>query len=132
MGPEGYEKQVERGIIEVAPLAYMRGRTLDNSFVILDEAQNTTNEQMKMFLTRLGNGSKMVVNGDVTQIDLPEGKKSGLVEATRILTDINGIEIIRFSQRDIVRNRLVTEIVKAYEKNVNNRNNKKQQKDRQK
>ena len=132
MGPEGYEKQVERGIIEVAPLAYMRGRTLDNSFVILDEAQNTTNEQMKMFLTRLGNGSKMVVNGDVTQIDLPEGKKSGLVEATRILTDINGIEIIRFSQRDIVRNRLVTEIVKAYEKNVNNRNSKKQQKDRQK
>ena len=100
MGPEGYEKQVERGIIEVAPLAYMRGRTLDNSFVILDEAQNTTNEQMKMFLTRLGNGSKMVVNGDVTQIDLPEGKKSGLVEATRILTDINGIEIIRFSQID--------------------------------
>lgn len=132
MGPEGYEKQVERGIIEVAPLAYMRGRTLDNSFVILDEAQNTTSEQMKMFLTRLGNGSKMVVNGDITQIDLPEGKKSGLVEATRILTDINGIEIIRFSQRDIVRNRLVTEIVKAYEKNFNNKNGKKQQKDRQK
>ena len=116
MGPEGYEKQVERGIIEVAPLAYMRGRTLDNSFVILDEAQNTTSEQMKMFLTRLGNGSKMVVNGDITQIDLPDGKKSGLIEATRILTGINGIEIIRFSQRDIVRNRLVTEIVKAYEK----------------
>ncbi|MBQ5340529.1 MAG: PhoH family protein, partial [Oscillospiraceae bacterium] len=116
MGPEGYEKQVERGIIEVAPLAYMRGTTLDNSFVILDEAQNTTSEQMKMFLTRLGNGSKMVVNGDITQIDLPDGKKSGLIEATRILTGINGIEIIRFSQRDIVRNRLVTEIVKAYEK----------------
>jgi len=116
MGPEGYEKQVERGVIEVAPLAYMRGRTLDNAFVILDEAQNTTSEQMKMFLTRLGNGSKMVVNGDITQIDLPDGKKSGLIEAARILTDINGIEIIRFSQRDIVRNRLVTEIVKAYEK----------------
>ena len=128
MGPEGYEKQVERGIIEVAPLAYMRGRTLDNSFVILDEAQNTTNEQMKMFLTRLGNGSKMVVNGDITQIDLPDGKKSGLIEATRILTDINGIEIIRFSQRDIVRNRLVTEIVKAYEK----RNEQKQTKGKRK
>ena len=128
MGPEGYEKQVERGIIEVAPLAYMRGRTLDNSFVILDEAQNTTSEQMKMFLTRLGNGSKMVVNGDITQIDLPDGKKSGLIEATRILTDINGIEIIRFSQRDIVRNRLVTEIVKAYEK----RNDQKQTKGKRK
>ncbi len=124
MGPEGYEKQVERGVIEVAPLAYMRGRTLDNSFVILDEAQNTTSEQMKMFLTRLGNGSKMVVNGDVTQIDLPDGKKSGLIEAARILTDINGIEIIRFSQRDIVRNRLVTEIVKAYEKKNDQKQNK--------
>lgn len=128
MGPEGYEKQVERGIIEVAPLAYMRGRTLDNSFVILDEAQNTTSEQMKMFLTRLGNGSKMVVNGDITQIDLPDGKKSGLIEATKILTGINGIEIIRFSQRDIVRNRLVTEIVKAYEK----RNDQKQAKGKRK
>ncbi|MBR5045120.1 MAG: PhoH family protein [Oscillospiraceae bacterium] len=128
MGPEGYEKQVERGIIEVAPLAYMRGRTLDNSFVILDEAQNTTSEQMKMFLTRLGNGSKMVVNGDITQIDLPDGKKSGLIEATKILTGINGIEIIRFSQRDIVRNRLVTEIVKAYEK----RNDQKQTKGKRK
>lgn len=124
MGPEGYEKQVERGIIEVAPLAYMRGRTLDNSFVILDEAQNTTSEQMKMFLTRLGNGSKMIVNGDVTQIDLPDGKKSGLIEAARILTDINGIEIIRFSQRDIVRNRLVTEIVKAYDKRNDQKQNK--------
>ncbi|MBR4928674.1 MAG: PhoH family protein [Oscillospiraceae bacterium] len=128
MGPEGYEKQVERGIIEVAPLAYMRGRTLDNAFVILDEAQNTTSEQMKMFLTRLGNGSKMVVNGDITQIDLPDGKKSGLIEATKILTGINGIEIIRFSQRDIVRNRLVTEIVKAYEK----RNDQKQTKGKRK
>ena len=124
MGPEGYEKQVERGVIEVAPLAYMRGRTLDNSFVILDEAQNTTSEQMKMFLTRLGNGSKMIVNGDITQIDLPDGKKSGLIEATRILTDINGIEIIRFTQRDIVRNRLVTEIVKAYEKKNEQKQNK--------
>ena len=117
MGPEVFEKQVEKGIIEVAPLAYMRGRTLDNAFVILDEAQNTTGEQMKMFLTRLGNGSKMVVNGDITQIDLPEGKKSGLIEATRILNNIDGIVIHRFTQRDIVRNRLVTEIVNAYEKN---------------
>ena len=128
MGPEGYEKQVERGVIEVAPLAYMRGRTLDNSFVILDEAQNTTSEQMKMFLTRLGNGSKMIVNGDITQIDLPDGKKSGLIEATRILTDINGIEIIRFTQRDIVRNRLVTEIVKAYEKKNEQKQNKNKRK----
>ncbi|MBP0969377.1 MAG: PhoH family protein [Oscillospiraceae bacterium] len=128
MGPEGYEKQVERGVIEVAPLAYMRGRTLDNSFVILDEAQNTTSEQMKMFLTRLGNGSKMIVNGDITQIDLPDGKKSGLIEAARILTDINGIEIIRFSQRDIVRNRLVTEIVKAYEKKNEQKQNRSKRK----
>lgn len=128
MGPEGYEKQVERGVIEVAPLAYMRGRTLDNSFVILDEAQNTTSEQMKMFLTRLGNGSKMIVNGDITQIDLPDGKKSGLIEATRILTDINGIEIIRFTQRDIVRNRLVTEIVKAYEKKNEQKQNRNKRK----
>ena len=128
MGPEGYEKQVERGVIEVAPLAYMRGRTLDNSFVILDEAQNTTSEQMKMFLTRLGNGSKMIVNGDITQIDLPDGKKSGLIEATGILTDINGIEIIRFTQRDIVRNRLVTEIVKAYEKKNEQKQNKNKRK----
>ena len=128
MGLEGYEKQVERGVIEVAPLAYMRGRTLDNSFVILDEAQNTTSEQMKMFLTRLGNGSKMIVNGDITQIDLPDGKKSGLIEATRILTDINGIEIIRFTQRDIVRNRLVTEIVKAYEKKNEQKQNKNKRK----
>ena len=128
MGPEGYEKQVERGVIEVAPLAYMRGRTLDNAFVILDEAQNTTSEQMKMFLTRLGNGSKMVVNGDITQIDLPDGKKSGLIEATRLLTDIDGIKTIKFSQKDIVRNRLVTEIVKAYEK----KNEKKQNNGRKK
>jgi phosphate starvation-inducible PhoH-like protein len=106
----------------------MRGRNLDNSFVILDEAQNTTSEQMKMFLTRLGNGSKMIVNGDITQIDLPDGKKSGLIEATRILTDINGIEIIRFTQRDIVRNRLVTEIVKAYEKKNEQKQNKNKRK----
>ena len=116
MGPEGFQKQLERGVIEVAPLAYMRGRTLDNAFIILDEAQNTTGEQMKMFLTRLGNGSKMVINGDVTQIDLPDGKKSGLIEATKLLEGIEGICIHRFSARDIVRNRLVTAIVQAYEK----------------
>ena len=116
MGAEAFQRLIEKQAVEVAPLAYMRGRTLNDAFIILDEAQNTTSEQMKMFLTRLGNGSKMVVHGDITQIDLPDGKKSGLIEATRILTGINGIEIIRFSQRDIVRNRLVTEIVKAYEK----------------
>lgn len=116
LGQEGFQKQLEKGVIEVAPLAYMRGRTLDNAFVILDEAQNTTPEQMKMFLTRLGAGSKMVVNGDVTQIDLPDGKRSGLTEATRILKNIEGIEQIRFSEKDVVRFRLVAEIVKAYER----------------
>ena len=116
MGPEVFQKNVERGIIEVAPLAYMRGRTLDDSFIILDEAQNTTREQMKMFLTRLGTSSHMVVNGDITQIDLPDGKKSGLVEAVRILEEINGIDIVRFSHKDIVRNKLVMDIVSAYEK----------------
>ena len=116
MGPEVFQKNVERGIIEVAPLAYMRGRTLDDSFIILDEAQNTTREQMKMFLTRLGTSSHMVVNGDITQIDLPDGKKSGLVEAVRILDGINGIDIVRFSHKDIVRNKLVMDIVSAYEK----------------
>jgi phosphate starvation-inducible PhoH-like protein len=116
LGAEGYQKQLEKGVIEVAPLAYMRGRTLDNSFVILDEAQNTTPEQMKMFLTRLGSGSKMVVNGDITQIDLADGKRSGLIEATRILKNIEGIDQVRFTDKDVVRFRLVAEIVKAYEK----------------
>ncbi len=116
MGPEAFQKQLEKGIIEVAPLAYMRGRTLDNAFVILDEAQNTTPEQMKMFLTRLGAGSKMVVNGDVTQIDLSENQRSGLLEATRILKNIEGIDQIRFTDKDVVRFRLVGDIVKAYEK----------------
>ncbi len=115
-GPDGFQRQMERGTIEVAPLAYMRGRTLDDSFIILDEAQNTTSEQMKMFLTRLGNGSKAVITGDVTQIDLPGGKKSGLVEVTKILKGIEGIETVRFSERDVVRHHLVQEIVKAYEK----------------
>ena len=116
LGPESFQKNVEKGIIEVAPLAYMRGRTLDNAFIILDEAQNTSSEQMKMFLTRLGNGSKMVVNGDITQIDLPEGKKSGLIEALKILEGINDISVIRFTKKDIVRNKLVMDIVAAYDK----------------
>lgn len=116
MGAENFAKQQERGAIEVAPLAYMRGRTLDDSFIILDEAQNTTSEQMKMFLTRLGNNSKAVITGDVTQIDLPENKRSGLIEAGKILEGIDDISIIRFSEKDVVRHRLVQKIIKAYEK----------------
>lgn len=115
MGSEAFQRNMERGCIEVAPLAYMRGRTLDDSFIILDEAQNTTPEQMKMFLTRLGFNSKMVITGDVTQIDLPDSKRSGLIEATRILKNIDGIAINRFSEKDVVRHRLVQDIVKAYE-----------------
>ena len=113
---EKASKLIERGVIEIAPLAFMRGRTLNDSFVILDEAQNTTPEQMKMYLTRLGFGSKTVVTGDITQIDLPAGKTSGLVEALKILRDIELIKIIYFSERDVVRHRLVQEIVRAYEK----------------
>lgn len=116
LGAETFQKLMEKGIIEVAPLAYMRGRTLDDSFIILDEAQNTTPEQMKMFLTRMGMGSKVVVTGDVTQIDLPDKSRSGLLEATRILQDIEGIAMVRFSDKDVVRHRLVQEIVRAYEK----------------
>ena len=118
LGAETYQKYVERGNIEVAPLAYMRGRTLDDSFIILDEAQNTTSAQMKMFLTRLGFNSKMVITGDISQIDLPGGVRSGLKEAVRILKNIDGIESIMFSSKDVVRNRLVMDIIKAYE-NVN-------------
>ncbi|HZK22019.1 MAG TPA: PhoH family protein [Oscillospiraceae bacterium] len=116
LGTESFQKYQERGSIEVAPLAYMRGRTLDDSFIILDEAQNTTAEQMKMFLTRMGFNSKVVVTGDITQIDLPDGKRSGLVEVMKILKSVDDIETIRFSEKDIVRHRLVQEIVKAYEK----------------
>mgnify|MGYP001023248474 FL=1 len=116
LGTETYQKYLERGNIEVAPLAYMRGRTLDDSFIILDEAQNTTTEQMKMFLTRLGFNSKMVVTGDVTQIDLPEGRKSGLKEVLKVLRGIEGIGICMFSQKDVVRHQLVQRIVQAYEK----------------
>ena len=116
MEAEKAGKLVERGIIEIAPLAFMRGRTLNDSFVILDEAQNTTSEQMKMYLTRLGFNSKTVITGDITQIDLPAGKASGLIEAERILSDIEGIKFIYFSEKDVVRHKLVQEIVKAYER----------------
>ncbi len=116
LGAESFARCQERGDIEVAPLAYMRGRTLDDSFIILDEAQNTTSEQMKMFLTRLGYNSKAVVTGDITQIDLPDGKKSGLKEVVSILKGIDDIAISKFSGRDVVRHRLVQEIIKAYEK----------------
>ncbi|MEG1886517.1 MAG: PhoH family protein [Oscillospiraceae bacterium] len=115
LGAEAFARCQERGDIEVAPLAYMRGRTLDDSFVILDEAQNTTNEQMKMFLTRLGSNSKAVVTGDITQIDLPDGKKSGLREVIEILKNIDDISIVKLDERDVVRHRLVQQIIKAYE-----------------
>ena len=115
LGGESFSKNVERGLIEVAPLAYMRGRTLDNAFIILDEAQNATAEQMKMFLTRMGFSSKIVVTGDVTQIDLPRDKKSGLRDAERVLQGIEGIEFMHLSDADVVRHPLVQRIVKAYE-----------------
>ncbi len=116
LGAETYAKYVERGNIEVAPLAYMRGRTLDDSFIILDEAQNTTGEQMKMFLTRLGFNSKMVITGDVTQIDLPDGKRSGLKEAVRVLRGVDDIAIFKFTEKDVVRHKLVQDIIRAYER----------------
>lgn len=125
LGAENFQRLQERGDIEVAPLAYMRGRTLDDSFIILDEAQNTTCEQMKMFLTRLGFNSKAVVTGDVTQIDLPSGKKSGLKDAVSVLKNIDDIAIIRLSAKDVVRHKLVQAIINAYEKNeeIKNRQN---------
>ncbi len=116
MGLESYQKLLERQAVEVAPLAYMRGRTLNNAFIILDEAQNTTSEQMKMFLTRMGMGSKMIITGDVTQIDLPMGKKSGLVEALEVLKGVPDIGIVTLTHKDVVRHELVQAIVKAYEK----------------
>ena len=116
LGPENYQKHMERGTIEIAPLAYMRGRTLDDSFIILDEAQNTTPEQMKMFLTRLGYNSKAVVTGDLSQTDLPFGKKSGLSIAAKILDNIEGIGIHKFTERDVVRHHLVKRIISAYDK----------------
>ena len=126
-GQEAFAKLQERGVIEVAPLAYMRGRTLDDSFIILDEAQNTTREQMKMFLTRLGFNSKMVITGDITQIDLPETSKSGLIEALRVLRNIDDIAQNRFTEKDVVRHRLVQDIVRAYD-NYNQANKQEQDK----
>lgn len=116
LGPEVYAKYMERGLIEVAPLAYMRGRTLDSSFVILDEAQNTTNEQMKMFLTRLGFGSKAIITGDITQIDLPKGKSSGLKQVANILNNIKGIDFVYLTKKDVVRHQLVQRIIEAYDR----------------
>lgn len=116
MGAENFMKNMEKGAIEVAPLAYMRGRTLDNSFIVLDEAQNTTPEQMKMFLTRLGYGSKAVITGDITQIDLPRGKRSGLTEAASILSGIEDISVCKLTNKDVVRHPLVQKIINAYDK----------------
>ena len=116
LGAETYQKYLEKGNIEVAPLAYMRGRTLDDSFIILDEAQNTSREQMKMFLTRMGFGSKVVITGDVTQIDLPEGKPSGLKEAMKVLDGVEGVGICRLTQNDVVRHIMVQRIIEAYAK----------------
>lgn len=124
LGAEGFQKNQERGSIEVAPLAYMRGRTLDNAFIILDEAQNTTPEQMKMFLTRIGFGSKAIITGDVTQIDLPDGKKSGLNEAQKILGGIDDIAFCKLTEKDVVRHPLVQKIIKAYEKHEQEKINK--------
>ena len=116
LGAETYQKLLEKQLIEVAPLAYMRGRTLDDAFIILDEAQNTSPEQMKMFLTRMGTGSKVVVTGDVTQIDLPDKARSGLVDALQVLKTVQGIAMMFFSEKDVVRHRLVQEIIRAYDK----------------
>ena len=116
LGPEAYQRYLERGNIEVAPLAYMRGRTLDDAFIILDEAQNTTPEQMKMFLTRIGFGSKAVITGDVTQIDLPDSRRSGLNEAIKILKNVEDISINFLTNKDVVRHKIVQDIIKAYEK----------------
>lgn len=123
-GAETFSRLHEKGAIEVAPLAYMRGRTLDDSFIILDEAQNTTKEQMKMFLTRLGFNSKMIVTGDNTQVDLPDGKTSGLSDAVRVLKNIDSVKTVRLTEKDVVRHKLVQSIVKAYEKAENERNRK--------
>jgi phosphate starvation-inducible PhoH-like protein len=116
LAPEKVEKDLASGIIEVAPLAFMRGRTLSHAFVILDEAQNTSSMQMKMFLTRLGEGSKMAITGDPSQIDLPRGQQSGLSEAVRLLDGVNGIEAVRFTSADVVRRDLVARIVEAYDR----------------
>ena len=130
LGAETYNKDLERGSIEVAPLAYMRGRTLDDSFIILDEAQNTSREQMKMFLTRLGFGSKIVITGDITQIDLPADKVSGLREAMRVLKGVEDISICRLTESDVVRHVLVQRIIKAYEEDEERRGPKKDRRER--
>ncbi|MBQ4578815.1 MAG: PhoH family protein [Clostridia bacterium] len=128
LGPEAYQRYLERGNIEVAPLAYMRGRTLDDAFIILDEAQNTTPEQMKMFLTRIGFGSKAVITGDITQVDLPDGKRSGLKDAVNIISGIEGIGICTLDHKDVVRHELVSRIIKAYEEHDQKRENKEKRK----
>ena len=128
LGPEAYQRYLERGNIEVAPLAYMRGRTLDDAFIILDEAQNTTPEKMKMFLTRIGFGSKAVITGDITQVDLPDGKKSGLKDAVNIINGIEGIGICTLDHKDVVRHELVSRIIKAYEEHDQKRENKEKRK----
>jgi len=127
MGPDNYQKLQEKGVIEVAPLAYMRGRTLDDAFIILDEAQNTTIEQMKMFLTRIGFGSKAVIIGDITQIDLPLGKKSGLKHVMHILSGIEGIDFAYLTHKDVVRHQLVQKIIQAYEKYEKQRSRKEEE-----
>ncbi|MDO5724786.1 MAG: PhoH family protein [Tissierellia bacterium] len=132
MGFDNFNKLVENNVIEVAPLAYMRGRTLDSSYVILDEAQNTTNEQMKMFLTRLGYGSKAIITGDITQIDLPGNKQSGLKTVTRILKDIKGLDIIYLTKNDIVRHALVQNIIDAYERYEKEKNKRYENKSKKK
>jgi phosphate starvation-inducible PhoH-like protein len=122
MEAEKVYRLIDKGIIEIAPLAFMRGRTLNDSFIILDEAQNTTSEQMKMFLTRLGFNSKTVITGDITQIDLPEGRESGLIEARKIIKDIKELQFIYFSEKDVVRHKLVQKIIRAYDKFEKDRN----------
>ncbi len=132
LGAETVERDLEKNIIEIAPLAYMRGRTLDHAFIILDEAQNTTSEQIKMFLTRLGEGSKMVITGDITQIDLPDPRRSGLIEAMRVLKSVDDIVIHQFTEKDVVRHRLVQDIINAYanfeHKTIQNHNERKRYK----
>jgi len=119
LDPDRVERYLEKGIIEIAPIAFMRGRTLNDAFVILDEAQNTTSEQMKMFLTRLGFNSKAVITGDVTQIDLPSGRRSGLAEAVEIVSKVEGLSFVYFNERDVVRHSLVQRIIRAYEEHEN-------------
>lgn len=131
MGSETYLKLIERGVIEVAPLAYMRGRTLDDSFIILDEAQNTTSEQMKMFLTRMGQGSQAIITGDITQIDLPKGKSSGLVEASQVLKGVKGLDFVYLTHRDVVRHQLVMRIIEAYEHFEKKNENKSRRKEKE-